>query len=334
LYLPFEEKYFPNIKVGNTPLIKPEYFNSIGFKNIFIKDDSLNPTGSLKDRASYLVAACARKFNIKEIVVSSTGNAGSSMAGIGAASGIKVKLFVPEKIPKGKLVQALQYGADVVMVKGNYDKAYDFSLEYSERKKLLSRNTAYNPLTIEGKKTAAIEIFEELGREPDYVFLPAGDGVILGGVYKGFAELYIMGRLKRMPKIFAVQSDKSPAIANALNEGDFKKINANSIADSINVDVPKNGYYAIRMLRKYGGECVIVKDEDILDAQILLSSKTGIFAEPAAAASLSGFMKVKEKIDKDKIIVLLITGTGLKDIENASKKIKFPEPIKSMDQIK
>ncbi len=322
LNLPVEDDFFPNIPVGKTPLFKPDYFKSSGFQNVFIKNDSLNPTGSLKDRASILVAASARKYGIKEIVVASTGNAGSSMAGIGAASGIKVKLFVPEKIPKAKLIQAKQYGAEVVLVKGNYDKAYDLCMEYSLEKKILSRNTAYNPMTIEGKKTVVFEIFEELKRIPDYIFLPAGDGVILGGVYKGLLELYKMNKIKKIPEVFAVQSERSSAIANALKEGDFRRINADSIADSINVDVPRNGYYALKMLKKYNGECVVVSDDEILKSQLLLSSKTGIFAEPAASASFAGFMKMKDRIDKDKIAVILITGSGLKDIENASKLIK------------
>lgn len=323
LHLPIEDDFSPNIPVGRTPLFKPDYFKSIGFENVFIKNDSLNPTGSLKDRASILVAASAMKYNIKEVVVASTGNAGSSMAGIGAASGIKVKLFVPEKIPKAKLIQALQYGADVVLVKGNYDKAYDLCMEYSLDKKILSRNTAYNPMTIEGKKTVIFEIFEDLDKIPDYIFLPAGDGVILGGVYKAILELYKMGKIKKIPKVYAVQSEKSSSIANALKEGDFRRIRADSIADSINVDVPRNGYYALKMLKKYDGECVVVSDGEILKAQLLLSSKTGIFAEPAASASIAGFMKIKDKIEKDKVIVILITGTGLKDIDNASKMVKI-----------
>lgn len=330
LYLPVEDEFFPNLPIGNTPLFKPDYFKDLGFKNTFIKNDSLNPTGSLKDRASFLVAASARKYKIKEIVVASTGNAGSSMAGIGAASGIKIKLFVPENIPEAKLVQALQYGAEVIPVKGNYDFAYDLSIEYSFSKKILSRNTAYNPMTIEGKKTVVFEIFNDLGRIPDYIFLPAGDGVILGGVYKGLTELYKMGKIKMVPKVYAVQSEKSNALTNALIKGYFERIKSDSIADSINVDVPRNGYYALGMLKKYNGDCIIVKDNEILDAQFLLSSKTGVFAEPAASASFAGFMKIKDKIEKDKFIVILITGTGLKDIQNAARIINIPESVKGI----
>lgn len=327
LHLPVEDEFFPNLPVGKTPLFRPNYFKSLDFENTFIKNDSLNPTGSLKDRASFLVAAAAIKYRIKEIVVASTGNAGSSMAGISAASGLKIKLFVPEKIPKAKLIQAIQYGADIITVKGNYDMAYDISLEYSLSKKILSRNTAYNPMTIEGKKTVVFEIFNDIGKIPDCIFLPVGDGVILGGVYKGLLELYKLGIMKSIPKVFAVQSERSCGISDALNKGDFKRIKANSIADSINVDVPRNGYYALKMLKKYNGECILVKDEEILKAQLLLSSNTGVFAEPAASASFAGFLKIKDKIERDKFIVILITGTGLKDVENASKIINIPGSI-------
>ncbi|MCD6337360.1 MAG: pyridoxal-phosphate dependent enzyme [Candidatus Marinimicrobia bacterium] len=331
--LPIDLADMPDLPVGNTPLWRAEYLDD--HKHLYLKDDTGNLTGSFKDRASILVAAFAKKFDINEIVLASTGNAGSSMAGIAAACGIKATIFLPKTAPKAKMVQALQYGAHVVSVDGNYDMAFDLSLEYSKKYKLLSRNTAYNPLTIEGKKSVAIELFRQIGDAPDYVFVPVGDGVILSGVYKGFKDLLQFGFIEKMPTVVAVQAEGSPAIHNALECGSFTKCNSKTIADSIAVDVPRCGYYALKNLQEFKGQSVLVSDDEILMAQKELSKKAGLFAEPAASASYAGYKKSKKGIDANAKVVLLITGSGLKDIEAASQKIKFPEmSIKSIKEIK
>ncbi len=327
--LPVERKYFPDLLVGNTPLFKPERLNkSIGFDNLYIKNDSLNPTGSLKDRASYLVAAFTKKHGIKDIVLASTGNAGSSMAGIGASADLNVFLFLPKDAPSAKLVQAIQYGADVRRVNGNYDMAYGLSMKYVAEHGGLSRNTAYNPMTIEGKKTIALEMFKQMGTAPDYVFVPVGDGVIVSGVFKGFKDLYKLGLIKKMPIIVSVQAEGSSAIAQAVEAGDFgQPVESDTVADSISVDVPRGGYYALRQIKEFDGICSVVSDDAILKAQMALSRSGGVFAEPAAAASYAGFLKEKDKLPKDAKIVVLITGHGLKDIASASKEIEIPEKL-------
>ncbi len=321
-YLPIEKEFFPNIIVGNTPLWKTENLSS-DFDNLFIKDDSKNPTCSLKDRASYLVAAQARKFKINEIAVASTGNAASSMAGIGAASGIKVTIFVPENIPRAKLIQSIYYGAKVIKVKGSYEKAYNLSIEYSRGRNILSRNTAYNPMTIAGKKTVSLEIFRQLKRIPDYIFVPVGDAVILCSLYRGFKDLYDTQQISGFPTIIGVQSSSCCPLVDALKTGKFKNSSnySGTIADSIAVKIPKAGYYAIKMIKKYGGNCLSVADVEILKAQRELSLRAGVFAEPAAAASFAGFKKLKNDLKKDSIIVILITGCGLKDLETAKTNI-------------
>ncbi len=324
--VPVEERYFPPIPVGNTPLWEPKNLRvKTGFPNLFIKDDTANPTGSYKDRASFLVAGFALKHKIKEIAVASTGNAASSMAGVGAAAGLKVTIFLPEFSPKAKMVQALQFGAKVNRVRGTYGEAYRLSLEYSQDRGILSRNTAYNPLTIEGKKSSSLEIFNQLGgKMPDYVFVPVGDGVILGGVYKGFEDLIQLGLTDRIPVIYAVQAEGSSAISRAKERGDFESpVKSTTLADSISVEVPANGYYALKKLNRHGGKCLIVSDSEILKAQKELSATTGLFAEPAAAASLAGFLKEKDKLRSDATVVLMITGTGLKDIESAMKALSI-----------
>lgn len=335
-FLPVDNQYFPNIPVGDTPLWKPFNINSdLGFPNLFIKDDTRNLTGSLKDRASYLVAAFAKREGIREIVVASTGNAASSMAGVGAAAGLNITIFLPESAPRAKMVQSLQYGANVILVAGNYDQAFDLSLEFSRKSKnVLSRNTAYNPLTIEGKKTVSLEIYQTLKRSPDFVFVPTGDGVILGGVYKGFRDLQKLGFLDKIPTIVAVQAEGSDAIARAFKEGGFTEIDAHTVADSISVGIPRNGYYALKQLKRYNGKCVTVSDKEILDAQKELSSKAGLFTEPAAAASYAGFLKIRSEILNDATVVLLATGNGLKDIDSAIKSVEFPKKaISSLEEL-
>jgi len=335
-FLPVEKKYFPPIPVGNTPLWKPlNLSKELNLKNLFIKDDSANPTASFKDRASFLVGAFANKHHIDEIVLASTGNAASSMAGVGAAAGIKITIFLPRSAPKAKMVQSMQYGANVILVDGNYDKAYELSLQYSKEKKVLSRNTAYNPLTIEGKKTVSIEIFNQLSRVPDYLFVPVGDGVILSGVFKGFCDLLKLGFIDKIPVIYAVQASGSDAIFRAINNnGEFNYQSTQTIADSICVDVPRCGYLALKYLQKYNGKCVTITDQEILSSQKKLSETSGLFTEPAGAASLAGLLKVKEDIPKNAFVVLLTTGSGLKDTESALQGIhKEPITINNIENI-
>lgn len=330
-FLPVERCYFPPIPVGNTPLWTPQRLRQkFGFPNLYLKDDTANPTGSLKDRASYLVAAFARKHQIQDIVLASTGNAGSSMAGVGAAANLNVTLFLPKSAPPAKMVQALQYGANLIRVDGNYDLAYDQSMTYSREQGGLSRNTAYNPLTIEGKKTVALEIFQQLQQArqtPEYVFVSVGDGVILGGVYKGFRDLVKAGLLEKVPTIYAIQAEGSSAIFRAVqNKGRFETpISSTTIADSISVDIPRNGYYACQQILAYQGKCLLVSDEQIIHAQKELATESGLFAEPAGATAFAGFLKARTELPADANVVLVITGSGLKDIASAMKGIAVPE---------
>jgi len=325
-YLPVEKEYFPNLPVGNTPLVQAKNIQSeIGFKNLYLKSDGTNPTGSYKDRASFLVSAFAKKFGLHEIVLASTGNAASSMAGIAAAAGQKAFIFMPSSAPKAKLVQCLQYGATLIPIQGDYDKAFDLSLKFSEQTGFLNRNTAYNPMTIEGKKTSSFELVSKL-KNIDYVFLPAGDGVVLSGVIKGFLDLQFIGLIKKLPKIIAVQAEGSRFLFDAFH---FNKLDlqykADTVADSISVNVARNGYCAVADLKAVNGDIVLVSDDEILSAQKMLSQKTGLFCEPSSAASFAGLLNLKETISKDATIVCLLTGNGLKDIDSAIKKVNFPK---------
>ena len=328
--LPVESEWFAPIPVGKTPLWAPlRLRDQFDAPNLWLKDDTCNPSGSFKDRASWLVAAFARKHGTREIVLASTGNAASSMAAVGAAAGLKIKVFLPAAAPAAKRIQVLQYGAELVTVDGNYDQAFELSRDYSDRTGALSRNTAYNPLTIEGKKTVAFEIVEDLvnsgAQAPDHVFVPVGDGVIIAGVYRGFENLLALGRIKKIPTLWACQAQGSSAVARAFSTphcatDPFGPPSASrTLADSIAVDVPRNGLHALFKLKKYGGKVVVVSDGEILAAQKLLSSGAGLFAEPSSSAPFAGWLKVRQTVPREESCVLLITGTGLKDITAAAQ---------------
>lgn len=328
--LPVPSQWFPPIPVGNTPLWAPKRLREqFDAPNLWIKDDTCNPSGSFKDRASCLVAAFARQHGVQEIVLASTGNAASSMAAVGAAAGLNIKVFLPANAPVAKRIQVLQYGAELVSVDGNYDQAFDLSREYSDRTGALSRNTAYNPLTIEGKKTVSFEIIDDLARAgasaPDHVFVPVGDGVILAGVYRGFENLLELGRITKIPTIWACQAQGSSAIARALTtphaEGDpfGPPRSSQTLADSISVDVPRNGLHALSKLKKHEGKAVVVSDDEILAAQKTLARGSGLFAEPSSCTAFAGWVKVQAILPREESCVLLITGNGLKDIKAAAQ---------------
>jgi threonine synthase len=326
--LPVAAESFPPLPVGDTPLWAPARLrDELGFPGLWLKDDTCEPSGSYKDRASYLVAAFAREHGIKEVALASTGNAASSMSCVGAAAGLKVTVYLPKSAPVAKRVQVLQYGAELREIDGNYDLAFDACMDYTGRTGVLSRNTAYNPLTIEGKKTAAFEIVRDLRRAgeraPDHVFVPTGDGVIISGVIRGFEDLLALGEIDRLPTVWAAQAEGSSAIARALEKGAWDFRGSSTLADSISVDAPRNGPFALAKLRKHGGKAMIVSDEEILEAQRLGSSRAGLFAEPSSSCALAAFVKARSLLGKGESAVVMLTGSGLKDIKNAAKAVGY-----------
>lgn len=321
----------PNLKIGNTPLYSINEINDSKLTfNLFLKDDSQNPTYSFKDRASAIVSAYAKEKGFNTIVAASTGNAGSSLSGICAAQNQKAIILVPESAPIAKLTQILMYGATIIPIKGTYDDAFDLSIKATEEFGWYNRNTAYNPLTIEGKKTVAFELFEQMNfTVPDRIFVPVGDGVIISGVYKGFEDLLKLQITDHLPTIVAVQAQKSDNLIRNTENEEFEIERSNTIADSISVDIPRNFYMAKQYLEKYKGEHLSVSDKKILEASQLLSKNTGLFAEPAAAAAFAGLLRYKEEnrlFDNSNNIVLL-TGGGLKDLKAVSSFLKMPKPI-------
>jgi len=327
-------EFLPPIPVGGTPLLSvPHLRRALGMNNLWVKDDTRNPSGSTKDRASLLVVAKAVEYGCETIATASTGNAATALAAIAAAAGVRAVVFVPATAPVAKLVQMQSYGAVVLPVDGTYDQAFELCLEACREFGWYNRNTALNPFTTEGKKTVALEIAAALAPdEPDAVVVPTGDGVILAGVAKGFADLRRCGLLQRTPRLIAVQPEGSAAIVNALRSGAETITpvpSAASVADSLTVETPRNALQCLRVVRSSQGAGVTVSDSAILEAIADLAQLTGVFAEPAGAAALAGLRAALEQkvVGRDERVVLLVTGTGLKDIAAASRAVKRSDPI-------
>ncbi len=328
-----EAEFHPPLVVGHTPLIPaPRLGARLGLPKLSVKNDGQNPSGSLKDRASFLVAAEARRLGEKKVVAASTGNAASALAAVCASAGLEALIFVPETAPRAKLVQMVLAGARVVPVKGVYDDAFRLSLEYTQKRGGLNRNTAYHPLTIEGKKTVALEIAEQRAFEaPDAVVVSVGDGVILAGVHKGFLDLFRCGIIDRVPKLIGVQAERSDAIHRYVQTGAYSDAkDPRTVADSISVTCPSNAHWARRAIVETKGATVTVSDEEILSAQAQLLSYSGVFGEPAGAAALAGLAKLQagpQALPSSAEVVVLVTGHGLKDIDAPLKRVTIPKAI-------
>jgi threonine synthase len=327
-------EHLPPLSVGDTPLLDvPQLRSDLRLPRLLVKDDTRNPSGSTKDRASLLVVAKAREYGYETVAAASSGNAATALAAVGAAAGIRTVVFVPASAPEAKLVQMSCYGAEVFTVDGSYDDAFELCLAACEEFGWYNRNTALNPFTIEGKKTVALEIASELRPEaPDAVIVPVGDGVILAGVAKGFADLLEAGLIARVPRLIVVQPTGSAAMVRALRDGRERVTpvpEASSVADRLNVQVPRNAILGLRRVRESGGGGVSVSDEAILEAIPYLARHTGVFAEPAAAAALAGLHAALAEglVDAAERIVLLVTGNGLKDVPAASRAIQRPPII-------
>ncbi len=320
----------PPLKVGFTPLYKNKKLaDELGIDSLYIKDDTPNPSASFKDRASAVILKRVIDTvdeDKRVIATASTGNAASSLACLSASIGIKNIIFVPETAPIPKITQLLIFGAYVIMVKGNYDDAFDLCVKACENWGWYNRNTGYNPYTREGKKTAAFEICEQLEWEvPDKIFIPVGDGNIISGIWKGFLEFKKIGFIDKLPKLVAVQSENSNAIYKAfINKTDnIEPVDGKTICDSISVKIPRDGLSALIALKESEGFAINVTDKEVINAMKEFASKTGIFAEPSASVTYAGLKKaITEKlVEKSDSVVLLITGSGLKDIETAKKAI-------------
>lgn len=329
--LPVEPDFCKDsLKVGWTPLLRSRVLEKkYSTSALYFKDDGQNPTQSLKDRASVIACVKAKELGIDVVACSSTGNAASSLAGNAARLGLKTVIFVPKRAPIGKLSQLLAFGALVIKVNGDYKAAYNLSKLAIDKYKWYNRNAAINPNLIEGKKTVALEIAEQLNFLPtDWVITSVGDGCTIGGVYKGFYDLKQLGLIEDIPKIIGVQSSGCSPFYDAFHEGhDLEETDELTIADSIAVGIPRNPIKGMNAVKNSGGTYIQVTDEEIMSSLLELSRNEGIFSEPAAAASFAGFVKAKELgiIRDSETVTVIVTGNGLKDTANVLKFVKEPK---------
>jgi threonine synthase len=328
--------------VGWTPIFDLEKKAAqFGLKKLWLKDDGRNPTASFKDRASAVVVARAQQTNVEVTITASTGNAGAALAGMAAAASHRAVILAPKAAPAAKVAQLMIFGAGVFLVDGNYDDAFDLSVEASDALGWYCRNTGYNPFTAEGKKTASFEICEQLSAQhgkpgsgkwysPNAVFVSVGDGNIISGLHKGFKDLHALGWIDAIPRIFGVQSQGSAAITNAFDAGTEKiqAVSAETLADSISVDMPRDGLRALRAATETGGAFIAVPDEEILEAMVELGEDVAVFAEPAGSTSYAGMKAALDRglINESDEVLVLNTGNGLKDV-GASMRATGDAPV-------
>ena len=318
------------LRIGWTPLYASLSLGSeLGIKALYIKDDGINPTASLKDRASGVAVAKAIELGYDTIACSSTGNAASSCAGSAARMGLKAVIFVPERAPEGKVAQLMIFGAKVVSVHGDYKATFDLSKAAIAKYGWYNRNAGINPVMTEGKKTVALEIAEQLNwNVTDWVACSVGDGCTIGGVYNGFYDLFRLGLIERIPKILGVQSTGCCPFVDAARENrPLQPTPENTLADSIAVGVPRNPVKALRAVRDSKGAWIAVSDEQILDTMRVLGRTEGVFGEPAGVTATAGVRQAVADgvIKPDETVTVISTGSGLKDVRNALRAAGKPQ---------
>ena len=324
-----DRRSLPPLAVGNTPLTHaPRLGRPLGLSRLFLKDDGRNPSASFKDRASAIAVAQAQEQGREIVATASTGNAAAALAAQSAAAGQANVIFVPKSAPQAKIAQLLAYGSTVLAIDGSYDQAFDLCVAACAEFGWYNRNTGYNPYMTEGKKTVAFEIAEQLAAldqpaasgfvAPDALFVSVGDGCIIGGVHKGFRDLLSLGWIQRMPRIYGVQSVRSAALYHAWREGRKipRPVEATTRADSISVNAPRDPVKALNAVRRSDGAFIAVEDDAILEAILPLARLGAVFAEPAGAAAYAGLQQAvkSELVAPDETIVVINTGSGLKDV--------------------
>lgn len=321
------------LRVGGTPLYRTDRLaKELGISRLYVKDEGVNPTASLKDRASAVACLHAKENGKSVLACASTGNAASSLAGNAARMGMKSVIFVPKRAPLGKLTQLMIFGATVISVDGDYKDAFRLSREAIARYGFYNRNAAINPHLVEGKKTVALEIAEQTGfLVPDWVAVSVGDGCTIAGVYKGFFDFFSLGLIPRIPKILGVQSSGCAPFVSAWKENrELREEEENTIADSISVGIPRNPVKAKNAILRSQGAWIAVPDSAILEAMSTLGKTEGIFGEPAGVTALAGVKQAREEglIGPSESVVAVMTGNGLKDPANGLKAAGSPVLLK------
>jgi threonine synthase len=329
--------------VGYTPIIDSQRLaRQLRIRQLLFKDEGRNPTASFKDRASSVGVAHALQVGAKIIACASTGNAASSLAGHAALAGMPAIIFVPQTAPEPKVAQLQVFGATVFAVKASYDAAYDLCSKACQKFGWYNRNCAINPVLIEGKKTAGLEIAEqcrETGAVPDWVAVSVGDGCTIAGIWKGLKQMHELGVIDRLPRLLAAQAAEVAPLQYAMEHDALPPPGlGKTIADSIDVHVPRNWRKAIRAIKDANGVLVTAGDDAIL-AAMRMAGRHGIFAEPAAAASLAAVVSAIDSniIGPDDRVLVMITGSGLKDTQNAiragGKPVAIEPNVDAVDEV-
>ncbi len=338
----------PHLRIGMTPCYSSSRLAEIaGVRELFLKDDTLNPTGSYKDRASAVVVGRAVELGYPVVACASTGNAAASLAGCCASAGLKCVVFVPRDAPPAKLVQIAAYGAQLIAVEGNYDQAFDLATKACRKFSWFNRSAGLNPYLVEGKKTGAFELCEMLNFSvPEFVFTGVGDGSIITGLCKGFTELAKLGLIRSIPKVIGVQAEGACALKTAFDNFartgniSIRRQAASTCADSISVGLPREGARAIRAVSETGGRFITVHDDEIRQALKHIAENEGILAEPAGAAGYAGVLRAVRTgiVTQTDRVAVFITGNGLKDISGVQESIDMeplviPPDIPALDRI-
>jgi threonine synthase len=303
----------------------------LGIKQLYVKNEGENPTGSFKDRGMTVGVTKAVELGVKSVICASTGNTSASLAAYAAKAGLQCSVLIPSgKIAYGKLAQAMIYGAKVIQVRGNFDQALDVVLKLSEKHRSIYLLNSINPFRIEGQKSLAYEICDQLNQEsPDRVVVPVGNAGNISAIWKGFTEFHELGVVKVLPKMTGIQAVGAAPIAQAIKNGSDTIVpvgKPETLATAIRIGAPVSWKKALIAIRESSGTAETVTDAEILAAQKLLARVEGLFVEPASASSIAGLKKLVENgdVDKDERVVCVTTGHGLKDPDTAVQMSEKP----------
>mgnify|MGYP001480177137 FL=1 len=318
-YLPITDKTpLITLNEGNTPLIRAEKLSKELNLNIYFKYEGLNPTGSFKDRGMVMAVAKAMEEGSTTIMCASTGNTSAAAAAYAARGGLNCIVLIPNNnIALGKLAQAIIYGAKVVAIEGNFDRALEIVREITAKHPITLVNSV-NPYRIEGQKTAAFEVCDQLGEAPDYLAIPVGNAGNITAYWKGFKEYHALGKSHKLPKMIGFEAEGAMAIVKG-----EPILNPETVATAIRIGNPASWQGAVNAANESHGQINYVTDDEILDAYRQIAAKEGVFAEPASAASIAGVMKLHREgyFKGGETVVCVLTGNGLKDPNNAIKVV-------------
>ena len=348
--LPVGEQFITTLSEGGTGLHHCKRLGrELGLKRLYVKNEGENPTGSFKDRGMTVALSKARELGKRRMICASTGNTSASLAAYSARAGLECVVLIPRgKVAAGKMVQVIIHGAKIFQIDGDFDQAMSMVVELTNRRESFYLMNSINPFRLEGQKTLAYEVTDQLGgKAPDALVLPVGNGGNISAIWKGFTEFQHLGIMKSRPRMIGIQAERAAPIARAV-KGDSDKIkpvsNPQTIATAIRIGSPVNWSKVLHAIRESDGTAETVTDKEILAAQKTLASTEGIFVEPASAASIAGLKKLQNEgeIDRTDSVVCVTTGHGLKDLSVADRlpkaasyalKITQPDWIQRLERL-